>query len=204
VSGIRVLVLVHIIFSIAYRFSNKSSITSAGVRRCDHYLTMDEDPLESSEYYRDRPTKIQRKRKTGTSSSGVDPGESSCKFTNTVELLLVVLQNQTERKLQSFNPIYVDNCLKKCIGAYKSCVPLQNGNLVVTCTDPQQVKTLMNCTQLTDGKISTPIQTTLRQPVGPKGVIYNVPLDILLVNWNCMIPQRFFSISSRNFHPRSG
>ena len=36
----------------------------------------------------------------------------------------------------------------------------------------------MSCTQLTDGKISTPIQPTLRQPVGPKSVIYNVPLDI--------------------------
>jgi len=154
--------------------------------------------------YRDRLTKVQRKRKTGTSSSGVGPGESSCRSTNTVELLRVVLQNQTERKLKSFNPIYVDNCLKQCISAYKSCVPLQNGNLVVTCTNPQLVKTLMNCTQLTDGKISTPIQTALRQPVGPKWVIYNVPLDILLVNWNCTIPQRFFSISSRNVHPRSG
>jgi len=38
---------------------------------------MDEDPLESNEYHRDRPTKVQGKRKTGTSSSGVDPGESS-------------------------------------------------------------------------------------------------------------------------------
>ena len=54
----------------------------------------------------------------------------------------------------SFNPIYIGNCLKKCIGAYESCVPLQNGNLVVTCTNPQQVKTFMSCSQLTDGKIS--------------------------------------------------
>ena len=36
----------------------------------------------------------------------------------------------------------------------------------------------MSCTQLTDGKISTPIQHTLSQTVGPKGVIYNDPLDI--------------------------
>ena len=53
---------------------------------------MDEDQLKSNEYYRGRPTKVQRKRKTGTSSSGVDPGESSCKSTNTVELLPVVLK----------------------------------------------------------------------------------------------------------------
>jgi len=37
---------------------------------------------------------------------------------------------------------------------------------------------MMSCTQLIDGKISTPIQPTLPQLVGPKGVIYNVPLDI--------------------------
>ena len=114
---------------------------------------------------------------------------------------------------------------KKCIGAYESCVPLQNGNLVVTCTNPQQVKTL-SCIQLTDGKISTPIQTTLRQPVGPKGVIYNVPLDLkaaeildylkpqvkfvkrfqykLVGELEWSIPRRFFSIYSQTFRQRSG
>jgi len=76
---------------------------------------MDDDPLESNEYYRDRPTKVQRKHKTGTLESGVDPGEISCKSTNTVELLPVVLRRQTERKLKSFNPIYVDNCLKNAL-----------------------------------------------------------------------------------------
>ena len=120
---------------------------------------------------------VQRKRKTGGASSSDDNGESSCKSNNAGEVLPVVLHSQTERRLKSLNPIYIDNCLKKCIGSYESCVPLQNGNLVVTCTYPQQVKTLLSCSQLTDGKISTPIQTTLRQPVGPKGVIYNVPLD---------------------------
>ena len=127
---------------------------------------MDEDSLESSNYYRERPQKVQRKRKTGaTSSSGDDAGE----------VLPVVLQSQTERQLKSFNPIYIDNCPKKCIGAYESYVPLQNDNLVVTCTNPQQVKTMMSCSQLTDGKISTPIQTTLCQPVGPKGVYIMFP-----------------------------
>jgi len=139
---------------------------------------MDEDSLESSNYYRERPQKVQRKRKTGAASSSADTGESSCKPNNAGEVLPAVLQSQTERQLKSFNPIYVDNCPIKCIGAYESCVPLQNGNLVVNCTNPQQVKTLLSCSQLTDSKISTPIQTTLRQPVGPKGVIYNVPLDI--------------------------
>ena len=128
---------------------------------------MAENSLESSNYYRERPPKVQRKRKTGAASSSDNTGESSCKShnDNAGEVLPVVLQSQTERQLKSFNPIYIDNCLKKCIGAYESCVPLTNGNLVVTCTNPQQVKTLMSCSQLTDGKISTSIQTTLRQPV---------------------------------------
>ena len=139
---------------------------------------MDEDSLESSNYYRERPPTVQRKRKTGAASSSDDTGESSSKSNNAGEVLPVVLQSQTERQLKSFNPIYIHNCLKKCIGSYESCVPLRNGNLVVTCSHPQQVKTLMGCSQLTDGDISTPIQTTLRQPVAPKGVIYNVPLDL--------------------------
>ena len=138
---------------------------------------MDEDSLESTNYYRERPPKVKRKRKTGAASSNDDTGESSCKSHNAGEVLPAVLQSQTERQLKSFNPIYIDNCLQKCIGAYESCVPLQSGNLVVTCTNTQQVKTL-SCSQLTDDKISTPIQTTLRQPVGPKRVIYNVPLDL--------------------------
>ena len=119
---------------------------------------MDEDSLESSNYYRGRPPKVQRERKTGATSSSVDTGESSSKSTNAGEVLPVVLQSQTERQLKSFNPIYIDNCLKKCIGSYESCVPLRNGNLVVTCSNPQQVKTLMSCSQLTDGEISTQSQ----------------------------------------------
>ena len=81
---------------------------------------MDEDSLESSNYYRGRPPKVQRERKTGATSSSVDTGESSSKSTNAGEVLPVVLQSQTERQLKSFNPIYIDNCLKKCISSYES------------------------------------------------------------------------------------
>ena len=45
VSGIRVIGLVHFLFSSADRFSNKSSITPAGVRRCAEHLNMDGDSL---------------------------------------------------------------------------------------------------------------------------------------------------------------
>jgi len=56
---------------------------------------MDDDSLEST-YYSERLPKVQRKRKTAATSSGVDTGESSSKSNNKVELLPVVLQSQTE------------------------------------------------------------------------------------------------------------
>jgi len=40
------------------------------------------------------------------------------------------------------------------------------------------MKTLLNTSTLSDGTVSTPIRSSLLQPVGAKGVIYNVPLDI--------------------------
>ena len=69
VSGIRVIGLGPFPFCLAYRFSNNSSITPAGVRRCAEHLNTDEDSLESSNFYRERPPKVQRKRKTGAASS---------------------------------------------------------------------------------------------------------------------------------------
>jgi len=72
---------------------------------------MDDDSIESTNYYRERPSQLPRKRKTGTTSQGGNAGESSSKFNNTVELLPVKLQSQTDRTQKSFSPIFIDNCL---------------------------------------------------------------------------------------------
>ena len=40
------------------------------------------------------------------------------------------------------------------------------------------MKTLLNTSTLSDGTVSIPILSSLLQPVGAKGVIYNVPLEI--------------------------
>ena len=48
---------------------------------------MDEDSLESSNFYRERPPTVQRKRKTGAASSSDDTGESSCKSNNAGEVI---------------------------------------------------------------------------------------------------------------------
>jgi len=40
------------------------------------------------------------------------------------------------------------------------------------------MKTLLNTSTLSDGTVSIPMLSSLLQPIGAKGVIYNVPLDI--------------------------
>jgi len=130
-------------------------------------------------YYRERPPHLPRKRKTGTTSQGSNAGESSSKANNTVELLSIILQSQTDRSLKSLSLIFIDNCLKICVAGYRPCVPPANGNLVVTCASSQQMKTFASCTSLRDGKQSVPVIASLRQRTGAKGAIYGVPLDQL-------------------------
>ena len=42
----------------------------------------------------------------------------------------------------------------------------------------QQMTTLLQCTKLTDGAVSVEIVASSMRPLGARGVIYNVPLDI--------------------------
>jgi len=85
---------------------------------------MDDDSLESTNYYRERPPQLPRKRKTGTTTQGGNAGESVRKSNNTIELLPVILQSQSDRTLKSFSPIFIDNCLKKC-GVTSAVFPRQ-------------------------------------------------------------------------------
>jgi len=64
------------------------------------------------------------------------------------------------------------------MGSYKACSPLSNGNLIVNCCSVQQMTTLLNCTHLTDGVVAVEVTASPRKPIGARGVIYNVPLDI--------------------------
>jgi len=107
---------------------------------------------------------------------GLEP--TSSKQSNAVELLPVVLQSKTDRVLKTYSPIFIDNCLKKCMGPYKACAPLSTGNLIVTCSGAQHVKTLLSCKTLLDGNKTVEVETSSLKPVGAKGVIYNVPLEI--------------------------
>jgi len=73
--------------------------------------------------------------------------------------------------------VYIHKCLEKCLGSYKACSPLSNGNVIVNCCSVQQVTTLLNCTKLTDGVVAVEVTASLYKPIGALGVIYNVPLD---------------------------
>jgi len=55
---------------------------------------------------------------------------------------------------------------------------LSNDNLIVTCSSAQQVKTLLSCTTLSDGTKTVEVVASSLKPVGAKGAIYNVPLEI--------------------------
>ena len=118
---------------------------------------------------------------TGTTSQGSNTGESLSK--SKVELLPVILRSQTDCILKSFSLIFIDNCLNEevCrpLRVYQACVPLADGNLVVTCaSSSQQIKTLVSCTSLSKGKRSGPVTALLHQLAGAKGLTYGVPLDL--------------------------
>ena len=73
----------------------------------------------------------------------------------------------------------VDFGLRKAIGSYEFCKPMQNGNIMVKCTNVSQVKTLLNLTELSDasGTKIFVISSVMPKP-GAKGTIRNVPLEI--------------------------
>jgi len=134
-----------------------------------------DDSLDSSHYYREPPGKAQRLKRRASLGNNVTP--SAGENVAGVEIHPVVLQCSLDRTLKSFNPIDIDRCLK-CVGDYDACLPRQNGNHLVKCKSPQQMKTLLNTSTPSDGTVSLPILSSLLQPIGAKGVIYNVPLEI--------------------------
>ena len=95
-----------------------------------------------------------------------------------MELLPLVLVHKSDRDLKACSPVFIHNCLERCIGSYKACSPLRNGNLIVNCCSVQQIKTLLKCPKLIDGAVTVEIAASPLQPLGTRGVIYNVPLDI--------------------------
>ena len=64
------------------------------------------------------------------------------------------------------------------MGSYKACSSLSNGNLIVNCCSVQQMTPLLNCTKMTDGAVVVEVTANPCKPIGARGVIYNVPLDI--------------------------
>ena len=139
---------------------------------------MDNDDVDTSAYYRDAQSfRALRKRKSKTDSSA-GSGESCSKQNKAVELLPVVLESKTGKELKAYSPMFIHNCLEKCIGSYKCCSPLRNCNLSVKCCSVQQMTTFLQCTKLTDGAVSVEIAASSMQPLGARGVAYNVLSDI--------------------------
>ena len=122
--------------------------------------------------YRDAQSfRALRKRKLKTDSTA-GSGESCSKQNKAVDLLPVDLESKTGRELKAYSPVFIHNCLEKCIGSYKSCSPLRNGDLIVKCCGVQQMTTLLQCTKLTDVAVSVEITASSMRPLGARGVIY--------------------------------
>jgi len=68
----------------------------------------------------------------------------------TISYLPIILESQSHRKLWKYSPRFVDNCLRKCIGAYLSCAFLGNGNLKIKCSIAQLMKTLLSSNNLSN------------------------------------------------------
>ena len=79
---------------------------------------MDDDDLNTSEYYRDAQSfRALRKRKSKTDSTE-GSGESCSKQNKGVDLLPIVSESKTGRELIAYSPVFIHNCLEKCIGSY--------------------------------------------------------------------------------------
>ena len=90
------------------------------------------------------------------------------------------LGDKGSRPLASSNPITIDRRLRKAIAQYESCNPIRNGKLLIICKTCNQVKTLLDLDSICDSAgNSIPIIASTTKPPGARGVIYNVPLDII-------------------------
>jgi len=97
---------------------------------------------------------------------------------NVADVLLVIHESQSDRNLRAYSPLFIDNCLRKCIGGYLSCAPSGNGNLTIKCSTAQQIKTLLSSTSLSNGKAAVPVKASLLPPPSANGVIYRVPVEV--------------------------
>ena len=122
---------------------------------------------------------LKRKSPKNYNSDGSSDNNNSGKKAAVAELQPVVIQSESAKKLTSFNPIKVDFGLRKAIGSYEYCKPMQNGNIMVKCTNVSQVKTLLNLTELSDASgTKIPVTSSVMPKPGAKGIIRNVPLEI--------------------------
>jgi len=168
--------------SLVYLFHIDYFSTYRGFELSCNYTVVQSAPmdecLDSSDYYRHRAfhEKVHRKRKAKRASDSSANLEID---SNAADLQPVIVRITQDTILRSFSPIFIDNCLKQSIGDHVSSIPLSNGDLMIKCRTAQQIRTLLSLTSWSDGERSVSISTTLLPPQGSKGVLYNVPLNLI-------------------------
>ena len=126
---------------------------------------MDDDAIDTSENYRDDQFFRVLRKRTSKHYSAAGSGKI-CSKNKAFELLPVILESKSCRVLETYNPAYIHKCLEKCMGSYKSCSLLSNGNLIVNCCIVQQMTTHFCCTKLTDGVVAVEVTASPRKPIG--------------------------------------
>ena len=103
-------------------------------------------------------------------------------------------QGDEVRAMSSFNPVLVDRCLRKRIGQYKFCKPIENGNLLITVNQlaSSTVDTLLKTKEFCNPSgWKIPLLASVSKPPGAKGDIYNALKDIADdVLLNCLKHQK--------------
>ena len=110
--------LAWVVFLLGWRYSNIFHERARNIEGgCASRPVMDDDNLDTSEYYRDAQSlRAMRKRKSKTDSTA-GSGEICSKQNKAVDLLPVVLESTTGRELKAYSPVFIHNCLERCIGS---------------------------------------------------------------------------------------
>ena len=124
--------------------------------------------------------KLKRKSQKGNSSGSGDEQTNKIKKGANFQLQPVILEATDKSKpLACYSPVTVDRCLRRSIGQYDSCKLIKNGNSIVKCQSGNQIETLLNQDSISENNgTCISVSASLIKPVGVKGVIYNVPLNI--------------------------
>ena len=85
-----------------------------------------------------------------------------------------------ERRMTTYNPLFVNKNIIKLIGNYEDLRPLPSGDLLLKCANAKQVSQIIQCDELGDATRKVPVKVDKYSPNNyqSRGVITGVPIDM--------------------------